>query len=397
MRIERNLKLMTAYTASTNAMFIVAVVVPFYAQAMGLSFQDFLIAEACFAATVVVMEVPMGWLSDQWKRKNTLALGSVVHLIGYSCLFGDSLFWAVLGQSIIGVGLSFISGTNVAMIYDSLLSVGRESEYRRNEGKRSATAFYCVALASMASGVLFKVDIHLPLVMTMVFSAVSVVCALMMDEPERHRVRPEKHPLADMAATTHYALRGNAEVGLIILFAATLFCSTKLLMWSQQPYYTAIGLDESLFGVLMAGGFLLAGVSSHLAHLLDGKIGNLQMLALTWVVALLVAVLAGAHQGLAGVALLMVGGSCLYGLANPRVSEAINRRVDSSRRATVLSTQGLVTSLFFVPTSLAVGAVNDHYGVSGGLLAIACWLAVAGVLLSLLLVNKDRRNRLLML
>lgn len=397
MRIERNLKLMTAYTASTNAIFIVAVVVPFYAQAMGLSFQDFLIAEACFAATVVVMEVPMGWLSDQWKRKNTLALGSFIEVLGFACLFGDSLFWAVLGQSIIGVGLSFISGTNVAMIYDSLLSVGRESEYRRNEGRRSAVAFYSVALASIASGFLFKADMHLPLAMTMVFSSASVVFALMMDEPERHRVRPEKHPLADMAATAHYALRGNAEVGLIILFAAVLFCSTKLIMWSQQPYYTAVGLDEGLFGVLMAGGFLLAGVSSHLAHKLDGRIGNLQMLALTWVVALLVAVVSGLHQGLVGVALLMVGGSCLYGLANPRVSEAINRRVESHRRATVLSTQGLVISLFFVPTSLAVGAVNDKLGVGGSLLAIAGWLAVAGVLLSLLLVNKERRSRLLML
>jgi MFS family permease len=184
---------------------------------------------------------------------------------------------------------------------------------------------------------------------------------------------------------------------LIILFAAVMFSATKLIMWSQQPYFMAIGLDESLFGVLMAVGFLLAGSSSHLAHKLDGKVGNLQVLAAVWLVALVVCLVTGLHQGPVGVAFLMVGGSCLFGLANPRVSEAINRRVDSSRRATVLSTQGLMISLFFVPTSLVVGAVNDHHGIAGSLLAIAGWLAVAGVLLSLLLVNKDRRRRLLML
>lgn len=402
MRIERNLTLMKRYTVCTNAMFIVAVVIPYYAQAMGLSFQDFLIAEACYAATVVIMEVPMGWLSDQWLRKHTLALGSAVQTLGYVCLFGASLFgnglfWAILGQSIIGVGLSMISGTNIAMIYDSLLSVERTQEYRRHEGSRSATAFYSVAVASLLSGLLYKIDIHLPLIMTIAFSAASVVFAVMMDEPERHRVRPEKHPLADMAATAHYALRGHREVGLIILFAAALFCSTKLIMWSQQPYFMAVGLDESWFGVLMAGGFMLAGISSHLAHRLDGKIGNLPMLAFTWCIALTVTITTGIHQNLIGVALLMIGGSCLYALANPRVSEAINRRVDSSRRATILSTQGLMTSLFFIPTSLAVGAVNDTLGIGGGLLAIAGWLAVAGILLSLLLINKDRRKRLIML
>lgn len=398
MRADRNLKLMMRYTMCNSALFIVPVMVPFYNVAMGMSFNEALIVQAVFAATVVVLEVPMGWLSDQWQRKHVLALAALVEIIGYACLLvGDNIWWAAAGEAIVGVAICLISGTNVAMIYDSLLSVGRTDEFRRNEGKRSAMGFYSVAACSVVGSLLYKVDIHLPVLMTMVFLTGSLAFACMMEEPERHRVRPEKHPLADMVATTHYALRGHAEVGLIILFAAVMFSATKLIMWSQQPYYMAIGLDEGLFGVLMAVGFLLAGSSSHLAHKLDGKVGNLQVLAAVWLVALVVCLVTGLHQGPVGVAFLMVGGSCLFGLANPRVSEAINRRVDSSRRATVLSTQGLMISLFFVPTSLVVGAVNDHHGIAGSLLAIAGWLAVAGVLLSLLLVNKDRRRRLLML
>lgn len=398
MRVDRNLKLMMRYTACNGALFIVPVMVPFYHDAMGMSFNDVLIVQAVFAATVVILEVPMGWLSDMWQRKHVLALAAVVEAIGYGCLLlGDSIWWAAAGEAVVGVAICLISGTNIAMIYDSLLSADRTDEFRRNEGKRSAIGFYSVAVASVIGSLAYKTNIHLPVVMTMVALIGSFVFACLMDEPERHRARPEKHPLADMAATVNYALRGHADVGLIILFAAMLFSATKLIMWSQQPYYMAIGLDESLFGVLVAGGFLLAGTSSHLAHKLDGKVGNLQVLALVWLVAFTVCVVTGLYQGYAGVALLMIGGSCLFGLANPRVSEAINRRVDSSRRATVLSTQGLMTSLFFVPTSLAVGAVNDHHGIGGSLLAIAGWLLVAGVCLSLLLVNKDRRRRLLML
>lgn len=398
MRVERNLKLMAGFTIGANAMCVLGVIVPYYRDVMGLDFQAFLIGEAVFAAVVLLCEVPMGWISDQWQRRHVLALGVLCEIIGFACmLVGDNLWWAMLSQGVIGVGISLTSGTNTAMIYDSLLSAGRESEFRRHEGKRAALGFYSVASASVISGFVFAYDKHLPVVLTIAALAVAAVCACLMDEPERHRAKVERHPLADMAATAHYALRGHAEVGLIILFASALFCATKLIMWAQQPYYMAIGLHESLFGMLMAAGFLMAGVSSHLGHKLDGRAGGLRMLALCWLVALCVCVTTGLYQGLAGVGLLMIGGSCLFGLASPRVSEAINARVDSARRATVLSTQSLVASLFFIPTSLTLGWLDSRHGVGGALLGIAAWLVLAGGLLSLLLVNGDRRRKLMLL
>lgn len=398
MRVDRNLKLMVWFTLCTNMMFVLGIIVPYYNDVMGLSFQDFLLGEAVFAAVVFTLEVPMGWLSDQWQRKHVLALGVFFDMLGFYCLLiGDSLLWALLGQGLVGVAISLISGTNAAMIYDSLQCDGRQGEYRRHEGKRGGTAFYTVAGACLVSGLLYKVDAQLPILLTLFFLLAALVIACQMDEPERHRVRSLRHPLADMVATAHYALRGHVDVGLIILFSGILFCATKLIMWSQQPYYQVLGLDESLFGVMMAAGFMLAGVSSHFGHLLDGRSGNLKMLMIIWAVAMAVCVITGLYQGWAGIALLMLGGSCLYGLANPRVSEAINARVDSSRRATVLSTQSLVVNVLFVPTSLVVGMVADHYGVGGGLLTVAGWLLVAGVLISLLFINRDRRQRMMLL
>ncbi len=396
MRARNNIKLLEAYTICTNMGFVIPVILPYYRDQMGLDFKDFLLGEACFAAVVVLLEVPTGWISDVWKRKNTLMLGAFFDLLGYMCLLiGDNLFWAILGQSIIGVGISLISGTNSAMLYDSLLSEGREAEYRRLEGRRGSFGFYSVAFASIIGGLLYPIDHQLPLILSMAAIAMAMVMAFTMDEPTRHKRRPEKHPLADMAETARYALRGHADVGLIILFAAAMFCSTKLIMWSQQPYYMAMGLHESLYGLLMAAGFLMAGASSQLGHKLDGRVGSVKMLAGIWVVAISVCLIASLYLGWAGVVLLMVGGSCLYGIAFPRVSEAINNRVDSARRATVLSTQSLMSSLFFIPVSTLMGYVSDSYGVEGALRGIACWLALAGLCLMMLVVRKGRRVMML--
>ena len=393
MSVERNIRLIGLYTVMINAGFIIPIIVPFYRDQMNLSFQDFLIAEACFAAVVVLLEVPSGWISDMWQRKYVLAIGALFDAIGMLCLIvGDNIWWAIAAQSIIGIAISLMSGTHTALLYDSLLSVGRESEYRKREGKRGALQFYSVAAASVAGGFLYPVNHYLPAMLGIVCLAVGIITACMMHEPTRHRKIAEKHPVADMIETARYALHGHADVGMIILFASVMFCGTKLIMWTQQPYYLALHIDESLFGVLMAAGFLMAGMSSHVSHLLDGKIGSVQALLGVWAVAMVVCITAGLSLGYVGVALLMLGGSVLYGIASPRVSEAINSRVGSERRATILSTQSLICNLFFIPTSIGMGWVAENYSIGAALIAIAAWLGIAGIALSFVVVRRGGRR-----
>ena len=74
------------------------------------------------------------------------------------------------------------------------------------------------------------------------------------------------------------------------------------------------------------------------------------------------------------------------------MSEAVNRHVDSSRRATVLSTQSLLVSLMFIPVSAVMGQVSSAYGVRMVLVAIACWLGVAGLALVAWCFSRRRIN-----
>ena len=393
MAIHKNIRLLELFTILTSASFVIAVIVPYYRDQMGLSFQDFLIAEAAFAATTVLLEVPTGWISDVWKRKYVLALGAFFDLLGYALLLvGDSLFWAIAGQVVIGIGISLISGTNLALLYDTLLSSGETEKYRKLEGKRLGLSLYSIGGASIIGGFLYPLHHQLPLVLCLLTCFSAIVMAVMMTEPERHKKRPEKYPLRDMWDTARYALKGHGDIGFLILFAAALFCGTKLIMWSQQPYYLALGVPEYFFGILMAVGFTLGGASSHASHLLDGKIKGHKALALFWAMAFIVSVGSALHIGWLGVSLLMIGGSCIFGMASPRVSEAINSRIGSERRATILSTLQLMVSLMFIPASSAVGWLSDHYTITGALLGISAWLGFAGFCLAGLFFMRNKKS-----
>jgi Na+/melibiose symporter-like transporter len=385
MRIDRNLKLLECHSALASMLFVVGVLVPYYRDRMGLTFDDFLLGEAFFAATIVLLDVPTGWISDQWQRKHILALGSCIEAAGcLLLLMAHNIVMAVAAQAILGVGVSLISGTNSATLYESLLAAGREGEYRRREGRRAGIGLYAIAAASIAGGLLYPYHHHLlPALVTVLVHCVAIVVACLLDEPPRHRKAPEKHPVLDMIETGRYALR-HPVVGLLLAYASVMFCTTKLIMWSQQSYYVAMGVPEQWFGVLMAAGFFLGGSSSHAAHLLDGRVDTRKVLACVWATAAAACLVAASRLGWIGSCALMVGGSCLYGIANPRVSEAINRHVDPTRRATVLSTQSLLVSLMFIPLSRGVGIVSRLGGVQLSLLALAAWLGLAGLCLVLL-------------
>jgi len=379
MRVNRNIRLLEAHALLVNMMFAIPVVIPYYRDEMGLSFRDFLLGEAAFAATLVLLDVPMGWVSDLWQRKLVLALGTLIELNGFILLLAaHGLATAMLAQVLIGVGICFLNGTNTALLYESLMAEGREAEYRRREGRRNGFGLYSVAAASLLGGMLYPRHHRLPVILTGAMQALAILAAGLLDEPERRRRRSERHPLADIAATTHYALR-HPQVGLIIVFAGVLFCSTKLIMWTQQPYYILMGLKENVFGLLMGTGFVLGGFSSQLAYRLDGKVVTRNALVLAWAIALAACLGAAVRPGWHGVALLILGGSCIWGMATPRVTEAINRYVDSARRATVLSTQSLCVSLLFIPVSWVMGRLSESYGVRAMLVALAGWLGLAGL------------------
>lgn len=391
----RNVRLLELQNICWSFLFILPVMIPFYQDHLGLSFQDFLIGEAVFAATVVALEVPSGWISDVWKRKYVLALAGAFWFLGFGYLyFAGSLFDTIIAQGVIGIAVGLFSGTGSALLYDTLLAEGRTEDYSRLEGRRFGLGHYSVAFGAVAGGLMYALDPTLPLIATIISAVPATIICLMLKEPPRHKSAVQGNPIKDMAITMRYALHGHKEIAFIIIFAGLLFAGTKLIMWSQQPYYIALNLPEYVFGMLMAVGFSLSATASTLAHKLDGRIGNLRMLCLALVAAMIVCIGAGSSLGLHGVALLMVGGSFLFGLSMPRVSDAINSRVDSSRRATILSTVNLLRELFFIPVGLVVGVAVTAGGVGYGLFTIAAWLSLAGLFIALWAWQRSRTNSL---
>lgn len=377
-----NARLLNLFSLCHGAIFALPVLLPYYREQIGLEFWHLMVGEAVFAAVIILCDVPTGWLADHWKRKYCLALAGIVQVIGFALLAGAQGFLdTVIAQGLLGLGVSLVSGTQAALHYDSLLAENRIDEYRKQEGRRHGLVLFSVGVSSLLGGFLYKLHPELPIMMTMLCSGTALfVVAMLMIEPERHRVVAAKNPFATMAETVRYALHGHKEIAELIFVSAALFSTTKMMMWAQQPYYLSIGLDVQWFGVLMACGFLLGSLASHLGHHLDGRFRNRTvLLAMLGAVVVLLLFAAITHSVLGVVGLL--AGSLFWGMGWPRVQDALNRRVDSHQRAMVLSTAGLMIHLMFIPLSLMLGRVSDIFGVEVAVAALAIVPGLAAIIL----------------
>lgn len=380
MSVRQNIRLLDYYNVLVCILPVMAVIVPFYQHQIGLTFQQFLIGEAAFAATVVAMEIPSGWLSDIWKRKHTLALAATINGIGMSAIgFADSFGMAVCGQVIMGIGISLSSGTTSALLYDSMLESGEAEHYRKFEGKRHALGMYTLGIASIAGGFLYELDAYLPVTISAVAYFLAIPMALLMTEPDRHKEAVRKNPFHDMAEVIKYSLHGHKEVAALIFFVAIMFGSTQAGMWMQQPYYMFLGIPEAWFGLFVSAGLLLGGMGSHLGHMLERRFQPVQILVGLWMCAVVFWLVSGVLPGYHALGLLLIS-SAAWGIAFPLIQDTINQRINSARRATVLSVSSLMIRFVFIPLGFAIGWVVDHSGADTAFIVLAAFVFLANLL-----------------
>lgn len=354
------------------------VVVAYYKDITHVDFAGFLIGEACFAAGMVLLEIPTGFLSDIWKRRVTMIVSGMFWTLSYIyMLFARNLFDLIIVQLMMAVAASLSSGTMQAMLFEYLAENGREADFRRAEGQRFAYSFYAQGLVAPLAGFLYVMNAYLPLAITIAAHMLMLYFSFRLREPARIQRPVERNAFYDMMATMKYALYGHREIAAIIMLAAVLFTGTKLFMWSQQPYYAAAQIPLEWYGLLSAASYILVAVNSQLVHKLDKWAKPIVLLGLLLAGEIALATLAGAFI-LPVFAVMLLLGQAVYGLGSPVVADIIAQRAEPARRATILSAQSLLAQLLFTVLSLPFGYIAERVSIGAALWSFAAVLITLG-------------------
>jgi MFS family permease len=348
----------------------------------GFSTQQFFLIESGYYMVSLLMEVPTGALSDRSPTQNvggrkwSLIAASLVGLPVIPAIILSGSFWVVLvAMSVGGLSSAFVSGTDVAMLYDTLVALGREDEFARITGRMQWLGSLSMALSGVASGFLARWNLGYAWWAYMGGQVLTLLVRLTLVEPPFAIAQGKEPPYVQhLGQSLRTAFGGGATY--YILYAAAIGLFFSLGFWLWQPYLQHIALPVSAFGFFYAAMNVLGGLVSKHAHRVEARIGMRRALLL--IPLLLAAAFCLESQirfvwGFALIGLQTVAG----GAFNPLLETYVNQRIPSSRRATVLSIRNMLRSVLFMGLSPLLGYAVDAYSLPTALLLMGATLVLA--------------------
>lgn len=356
------------------------IVVLFY-QDNNIDMQGIFMLKAIYSVAIVIMEIPSGWMADVWGRKKTLILGSILGSSGVLIYIFSYGFWPfAMAEIILGIGHSFVSGADSAMLYDSLKAEKKSDQYVKQEGRITSAGNFAEAIAGIVGGFLATITLRTPFYFQFFVASMAIPAALTLVEPKIHSTE-HVHSIKKLVRNIHDTLISNQNLRISILLSAITGTATLTFAWLVQPFFKAVGLSVGLFGIFWTALNLTVGVSSVFAYRVDDLLGKRKSV-------LIIILLLSAGYFLSGLSIVLWGMIFLFlfylvrGVATPILKNYINQYTESEVRATMLSVRNFIIRMSFAVIGPLLGWITDHVNLksaflmAGGIYLIAAFSVV---------------------
>jgi MFS family permease len=389
--VKRNIALLYGFSFFDQFMIVVAVLVP-YLGTKGIGMRQFMELQALFAVVILCGEMPSGLLSDLWGRKKTLLLGATLKAVSFSLLPLWSSYEGFLFYHLtMGIALSMISGGDVALLYDSYLAVGGEkSRGTAVIGNVKLAEQTGAAVSALLGGAVVTLSYGHLLWANAILGWIPVLLVLSVTEPPRAMDKGKNRfdELKNALATT--LVRDSAtRLAFLDLIVWGTFAGL-VMFWTNQKYWQDSGVPLAYFGVLLASYNVIGAFSGRSAAVASARCGRRPVLIAVGVLPIVAYFGMASFFGWRGIvlgALIKVS----YGLGQVLFLDALNEKIPSTFRATVLSMANLGIRVVFALVGPLVGYGIDAWGLPSVLSTLGVLFSIAFVVLILPQIVREPR------
>lgn len=121
----------------------------------GMTIQMVIYTEIIYAVTIVLLEIPTGIIADRWSRRKMMVLNAVLGCLEFLILIFATAFWHFAAVVFLaGVGRSASSGSENALLYDSLLQSAEAHSFEKCLGRLNFSDFSAAILAALCGSLL---------------------------------------------------------------------------------------------------------------------------------------------------------------------------------------------------------------------------------------------------
>ena len=379
MQLRHNIFKMYLLKAVLWFMVAMPIIVLFF-QEHGLTLTEVMILQSIYSFSVALFEIPSGFIADIFGRKKTIVISTIFTFIGFLVFSFFGGFYAfAIAQVLVGIGGSLMSGSDSAIIYDTLLESKIENSYTKIEGKTYAIGNFSEGLAGILGGFLAVCSIYMPVYVQTSILFFSIPISFTLIEPKIHNENLLNKSFIAVWEVVRFALVDNQKLKWLIIYSSALGVSTLSMAWLAQPFFKAINIPLAYFGVLWAILNFSAGLTSFNAYRLENKFINCKILIYIGLSISISFILLSFNFSVFGLIFILFV-YLLRGLVTPILRNAINENTSSNKRATVLSIRSLIIRISFAISAPILGYIADNYSLAISFYSLAILVGFFSIL-----------------
>lgn len=385
-KFKRNVKIDYIYCFMKNFDISSAIWV-LYMVYKGLPLWQIGVVEGIFHIASFLFEVPSGALADLFGRKNVIIVGRLCSAISAVInLFANNLLGFAIGFTISALSYNLNSGSEEALVYDSLKKIGEEKSYLKVNSRLNLIIEISQGLATFIGGILAEYSYVYCYITVIIISLLSMIPAVLfkevpMDkEGSRDKVSIKKH-----FKVCYDIIKDNKEILKILIYFPVVFTFDTIVFFYGQQYFSELGLNKIEISLVM----LFSGLFSCVGSITCEKVITVFKENTKYIISILMGVsivMISSKNIVISIiffAIMNYANSVLY----PIQSASLNKLIPSEQRATIISIDSMIFSFTMVCLFPVCGLLGDMFN-----LHITFFiLGILQVLLILLLINRKNK------
>ncbi|MFI8687329.1 MFS transporter [Rossellomorea sp. NPDC077527] len=372
--------------------FLQPVLTLFYFE-RGLTSSDILIVLMFWSGAVLLGEVPTGIFADRYGAKYSFLLGSFLKFLSIVLLLFAYEPWMFFLYSFInGFSVTFFSGADEALIYDSLKESNEENRMDHAMGKIQSASFISMLIAVLFGSYLAKdladTQFTVLIMLGLAFHLIELLLILGVKQPTADSFQKE-NPFLQIKSGLK-VIRQAPQLLLMFLNVTLVFIPAgAVYQYFDQPLLKDAGVPVYLIGVFYAVAAILGYIASNSIGWMTGRFSRVWLMNLSGLLAVVGLLLSGLFGSslwvvLGAFFLLRLVGAIRY----PIYSQLSNDLIPSGIRATTISLLSIVDSCL----DLVVFGVLSSIALKGySTVLIGCaFIALLGTLLPIAPIKSKR-------
>ena len=175
-------------------------------------------------------------------------------------------------MSIGGIGAALTSGTDTAILYDTLKALDRESEFVEISGKMGWYGSLSMAFAGIIGGLLAQYDMSYA---WWAYFAAGQLAFFALFTTQRTALLPDdpKEETYSSISGESWKMSTSGAAGYFVFYAAVIWFFFSIGFWLWQPYLAISAVPIAWFGFIYAFQNVIGGFMGKQAHRIEKWIG----------------------------------------------------------------------------------------------------------------------------